>query len=169
MPNAVAALEKLGVQFAAEDAMPFRGIRFLDGETGLSTEAAFSNGAGLAVRRTNLHSKLVKRAAQAGAALLWGASVDLAERPYAKCGGARVNCRWIIGADGFQSQVRTWAGLNSGVRRPTRFGFTQHFEMSAWTDFVEVYWGANCQAAVTPSGPREIGIAVLSRDPQMRL
>jgi flavin-dependent dehydrogenase len=59
--------------------------------------------------------------------------------------------------------------MDSERPSPSRFGFTQHFEIEAWTDFVEVYWGADCQAAITPTGSREIGVAVLSGNPQNRL
>jgi 2-polyprenyl-6-methoxyphenol hydroxylase-like FAD-dependent oxidoreductase len=34
---------------------------------------------------------------------------------------------------------------------------------------VEVYWGARCQVYVTPVGPDEIGVALLSRDSHLRL
>jgi flavin-dependent dehydrogenase len=34
---------------------------------------------------------------------------------------------------------------------------------------VEVYWGARCQIYVTPVGSDEVGIALLSRDPHLRL
>jgi flavin-dependent dehydrogenase len=38
-----------------------------------------------------------------------------------------------------------------------------------WTDFVEVHWGPRCQVYVTPVSQDEIGVALLSRDSQLRL
>ena len=181
MPDAVAALHALGVRFSGGEAIPFRGIRFLDGRTGLSTEALFPRGTGLAVRRTALHAKLAARAAEVGAVIHWGARITLLDRGKLLCDGRETQSSWIIGADGLQSQVRRWAGLQparrEGVRavlaarckKQKRFGFRQHFRMAPWTDLVEVYWGASCQIAVTPTAPDEVGLAMISRNPAMRI
>jgi flavin-dependent dehydrogenase len=188
MPDAVAALQALGVRFSASEAISFRGIRFLDGRTGLSTEALFPQGVGLAVRRTALHAKLAARAAETGAVIHWGARVTLLDRGKLLCDGREVQSGWVIGADGLQSQVRRWAGLQpsrrEGVRavpvypeprraarcrKRERFGFRRHFGVAPWSDFVEVYWGSSCQIAVTPIAPDEVGLAMISRDPAMRV
>jgi flavin-dependent dehydrogenase len=168
-PNAVAALQALGVRFAEGEAVPFTGIRFLDGRTGLSTEARFPSGFGLSVRRTTLHRKLVERAAEVGAEIHWGARVDLLDRGQVACGSCNAEGAWIIGADGLQSRVRKWAGLHPSRRELQRFGFRQHFCVRPWTDFVEVYWGLSCQIAVTPSSSGEVGVAVISRNPNLRI
>jgi flavin-dependent dehydrogenase len=171
MPDAVATLHSLGVRFAAGEAMPFRGIRFLDGCTGLSTEALFPHGVGLAVRRTALHAKLAERAAKVGVVLRWGARVTLLEQGKVACDGSETGSRWIIGADGLHSRVRKWAGLQPARLRTERkrFGFRQHFRVAPWTDVVEVYWGADCQIAVTPTASQEVGLALLSRHPSLRM
>ena len=169
MPDAVAALRKLGVRFSPGEAFPFRGIRFLDGRSGLSTEALFPQGAGLAVRRTTLHSRLAERASGLGAAIHWGGRVTLPGAGRLLCDGREVRSRWIVGADGLQSRLRTWAGLQPGRRERTRYGFRQHFRAAPWTDLVEVYWGDGCQIAVTPTAPDEVGLAMVSRNSQMRI
>lgn len=169
MPDGVAALHALGVRFATGEAVPFRGIRFLDGRTGLSTESLFPQGTGMAVRRTVLHARLAERAAEVGAALRWGARVTLHERGKLLCDDREVDSRWIVGADGLRSRVRQWAGLQPPRRERKRFGFRRHFRVAPWTDFVEVYWGAHCQIAVTPTSPHEVGLAMLSRHPAMRM
>jgi flavin-dependent dehydrogenase len=78
-------------------------------------------------------------------------------------GGRTIRSRWIVGADGFHSRVRQWAGLGppawSGVRR---IGIRQHYRIRPWTDFVEVYWRKDCQAYVTPIGANEVCVAVVS-------
>ncbi len=54
MPDGVAALREFGVELTAGDGVPFRGIRFLDGE--LQAEACFPNSeCGFGIRRTRLH------------------------------------------------------------------------------------------------------------------
>ncbi len=169
MPDAVAALRKLGVRFSPGEAFPFRGIRFLDGRSGLSTEALFPQGAGLAVRRTTLHSRLAERASGLGAAIHWGGCVTLPGAGRLLCDGREVRSRWIVGADGLQSRLRTWAGLQPGHRERTRYGFRQHFLAAPWTDLVEVYWGDGCQIAVTPTAPDEVGLAMVTRNSQMRM
>src|SRR3990172_1800585 len=100
LPGAVAALHSLGVRFSPGEAIPFRGIRFLDGLTGISTQAEFPQGVGLAVRRTVLHAKLAERAAEAGAVVKWGAQVTPLGGGRVACDGSEIQSRWIIGADG---------------------------------------------------------------------
>jgi flavin-dependent dehydrogenase len=169
MPAAVAALQKLGIHFSPDESVPFRGVRFVDGQSGLSTEAVFSQGRGLAVRRTTLHRKLAERASEAGAAIFWGAHVSLLKNGQTVCEGCETEGAWIIGADGLQSSVRRWAGLQPARRETQRFGFRRHYRVRPWTDFVEVYWGPTCQIAVTPTAADEAGLAMISRNPEQRL
>ena len=158
LPAGVAALQRLGISFSSAQGFPIRGIRFLSGN--ISAEGAFPSGCGLGLRRTQLHELLVERADQVGIRLKWG---DLRERR------DRADYRWIIGADGIRSLTAIRAGLDSVRRNASRFGFRRHYRITPWTDFVEVYWGAKQQVYVTPIGGDEVGIAVLTRDPHMRL
>jgi flavin-dependent dehydrogenase len=43
----------------------------------------------------------------------------------------------------------------------SRFGVRRHFQQAPWTDLVEVHWGPECEAYITPIGPEEIGVALL--------
>src|SRR5208283_1201048 len=167
MPQTVAELKTLGVTLGPAQAVPFRGIRFL-GE-GRVAEGAFPQAYGLGIRRTTLHQALVERAAEAGVQSLWGTRVKSLGRGEIWLDSCRVQSRWIIGADGQNSRVRKWAGLDRGRPQETRFGFRQHFRVVPWTDFVEVYWGRQCQIVVTPVTPHELCLVVTSRSPQLRL
>jgi flavin-dependent dehydrogenase len=159
MPAGVEVLRRLGVRLSGGDAFPLRGIRFLD--PGVSVEAGFRFGPGLALRRTELHQILACRASDLGVRLLWGTLVsDASKLP---------SCRWMVGADGQNSRVRHAAGLDAASRESWRFGFRRHYRVSPWTDFVEVHWGSRCQVYVTPVSQDEIGIALLSRDSHLRL
>lgn len=159
LPAGVEVLRQLGVQLSDDDALPFRGIRFLD--AGASVEARFRWGPGLALRRTRLHGILASRASDLGVRLLWGTrGSDASQLP---------SYRWIVGADGQNSSVRHAAGLDAASRESVRFGFRRHYRVSPWTDFVEVHWGSRCQIYVTPVSQDEIGIALLSRDSHLRL
>ncbi len=167
MPHTFATLKALGVALGPAQAIPFRGIRFLD--DGRVAEGAFPRSLGAGVRRTTLHQALVNRAREVGVQFLWGTRVRSIGRGEVTLDSGKVLCRWIIGADGQNSQVRKWAGLDRGQPQASRFGFRQHFRVAPWTDFVEVHWGGPCQIVVTPVSPEEVCLAATSRSPQIRL
>jgi flavin-dependent dehydrogenase len=153
MPDGLAALAQLGVRIEGH---PFRGIRFLD--TGRDACATFPVGNALGIRRTTLHQRMIKTAEEAGVELYWGVRIAL----------EAVRARWIIGADGENSRVRRWAGLDANVRYMRRFGFRRHFAVAPWTDFVEVHWGDACQLYVTPVTSEEVGIVAISNNHHCR-
>ena len=158
MPDALSALAELGIQIPAGIGMPFRGIRFVGGDT--SVEAEFPTGYALALRRPILHQILIDAAVTAGVDLLWGTS-----------GGqlSDVTARWIIGADGHASQVRKWAGLDRWRRVRERLGFRVHYRVAPWTDHVEVHWHPQFQMYVAAVAADEVMVAVLCHDPQVRV
>jgi menaquinone-9 beta-reductase len=167
MPDGLAALARLGVTLDPQQSFPFRGIRFLDGAS--TVDASFPNGSGTGIRRPYLHQALIDRAEQAGATLLWGTRVTgLGETAVMLDEGA-VECRWVVGADGENSRVRHWAGLDSGQSLSLRFGFRRHYRIAPWTDCVEIYWGAGFQIYVTPVSCEEIWVVTISRDSHLRL
>jgi flavin-dependent dehydrogenase len=79
-----------------------------------------------------------------------------------------VRARWIVGADGQNSAIRAWAGLDANRTFSLRFGFRRHFRVQPWTDHVEVHWGERCQVYVTPVAEDEICVALISRDRRVR-
>ncbi|MEO7145492.1 MAG: FAD-dependent monooxygenase [Bryobacteraceae bacterium] len=171
MPDAVAALRTLGVAIHPERSFPFRGIRFAGSEPAStqSVDADFPRGHGIGVRRTTLHPLLIERAVQAGVRLLWESPVtEIGDRGVTVC-GRFVRSEWVVGADGQNSRVRRWAALDQFRRRANRFGFRRHYRIRPWSDYVEIYWGADCQLYVTPVAPEEVCLAVLARDPHLRL
>ncbi len=167
MPQSVAALKSLGVALGPAQAVPFHGIRFV-GEGRIAT-GAFPEGYGLGIRRTTLHAALVKRAEEVAVRSLWAARVTNIENGKVSLDSGKVLCRWIVGADGQNSLVRKWAGLDPKRKPELRFGFRQHFRVAPWTEFVDVHWGRDCQIVVTPTTPDEVCLAVTSRSPQLRL
>jgi 2-polyprenyl-6-methoxyphenol hydroxylase-like FAD-dependent oxidoreductase len=80
-----------------------------------------------------------------------------------------VECRWVVGADGENSRVREWAALDQTRSVSRRFGFRRHYQISPWTDCVEIHWGPGCQIYVTPMSPREVCVVMISRDSHLRL
>jgi flavin-dependent dehydrogenase len=159
LPAAPAALAQLGVSLDRQTGFPFRGIRFVG--DGASVEASFPSGTGWGVRRTRLHQMLVDRASELGVRLLWGTCVT---NP-----AEIATCRWIVGADGQSSRIRRMSGLDPASKESSRFGFRRHYQVTPWTDCVEVHWASRCQIYVTPVGVSEVGIALLTRDSQQRV
>lgn len=148
MPDAIAAAQRIGIVLPDGEVFRFRGICF-HGE-GKSVAADFPDGYGIGFRRTILHGHLVDQADRAGAELLLSASLTGIERDCVRVNGRSISTRWIIGADGSRSRVRRWAGLDRFRRNSQRFAYRQHFTRKAWTEFMEIYWGDDCQIYVTP-------------------
>lgn len=168
LPDGVAALERLGIQLLVSDSEPFRGIRFLSAE--LSADAPFPGGAsGVAVRRTTLHHQMIERAEQLGARLLWHMPVTGISSDGVHLGDRFVRARWIVGADGSNSRVRRWAGLDRGRRPRLRFAFRKHYRVAPWTDHMELYWGTHCQGYATAVSRDQVCVALASHDPSLRL
>jgi menaquinone-9 beta-reductase len=167
LPGTLAALRELGVTLHTGEGQVFRGIRFVD--TATTAEASFSGERGIGVRRTLLHQKMVERARECGVELLWNTPVTGLSHDGAFLAGRVIPAKWIIGADGIHSRVRRWCGLDASLRGDVRFAQRRHYRVKSWTDCVEVHWGRKMQAYVTPIGNDETCVALISRDPRMRL
>ena len=172
MPDGVAALRQLGIKIPANEAYPFRGIRFVS--DGKRAEAVFPRGTAYGIRRTHLHRIMVEHAASLGVEMLWQTAVTGLHPQGAMVAGELVRARWVVGADGTSSRVRKWAELdppkqNPRRRKNLRFAFRRHYRIPPWTDFMELHWGRNCQAYVTPVGREEVCVALISSSPKLRL
>jgi flavin-dependent dehydrogenase len=167
MPDSFAALRRLGVRLDPEQSFPFRGVRFHG--AGVSVGATFPSEQGVGIRRTRLHELLIDRAREAGVTMLWVTRVNGLSGESVLLDGAAVSCRWLVGADGQNSRVRRWAGLNAARYESTRYGFRRHYHVAPWTDHMEIYWGSGCQMYVTPVSSQEVCAAVISRDSHLRL
>lgn len=168
MPDGLAALERLGLQLPVAEAFSFRGIRFLSRE--LSTDALFpAGGFGLATRRTVLHRLMTERATQVGTELLWGRAATGISADGVHVGKDVVRARWIIGADGSNSRLRRWAGLEVSYLPRLRYAFRRHYRVAPWTDHMEVHWGERCQGYATAVSDEHVCVAIASHDPSLRL
>ncbi len=167
MPDSLAAAARLGIVIPPDAGRAFRGIRFLGADG--SVAGAFPEGEGLGVRRTTLHPILVAEAERAGVQLMWATPVTGLRDGAVQLGRHAMGARWVVGADGGQSLVRQWAGLD-GVRRASRrFGFRRHYAVAPWTDYMEIHWGRGCQFYVTPVAASEVCVVLMSRDPHLRI
>ncbi len=168
MPDAVAAVQELGVALPAANSFPVRGVRFLS--SGLSAEADFpSDRESLSIRRIVLHDLLTEHAAELGVDLLWQSAVTQISGDVVCLGDRKIRASWIVGADGSNSRVRKWANLESHLSTGLRYSFRRHYRVTPWTDRMEIYWGKRSQGYMTAVNGEEICVAVASRQPELRL
>jgi flavin-dependent dehydrogenase len=167
MPDGVSALEELGVSIPAGTGFSFPGIRFLDGNHSVAAE--FPGRSALGLRRTALHDLLRAEAVRAGAAIYWGIKRVRFVDGKLDAEGKIFSPRLIVAADGLQSAIRRAAGLDESPAAEIRYGFRRHYPIAPWTRYMELLWGKRAQLYVTPISDGEIGVAVLSREPKMRL
>lgn len=166
LPHGLAHLGALNVvgNLNVHESHLFCGIRFRTAG-GAIASARFAEGPGLGIRRLNLSRALAQTARSLSCLEIRetkvlgfstssiGVEVDLP--------GKRVTASLLIGADGLNSRVRRWAGLEGGFGRRRRFGTRQHFQIAPWSDHVEVFFGHNVEAYVTPCGADAVGVAFL--------
>lgn len=171
MPDSQSALLRVGVPIDVSIGHTFRGIRFVDG--GASAAADFPEGDGVGVRRVRLHEVLIAACERAGVRMLWEARVtgfeDGLTAARVSMDGHALRTQWIVGADGQNSQVRRWAGLESVRGESFRYGFRRHYRIAPWSRYMELHWGPRCQIYVTPVAHDEVCVALISRDPKLRL
>ncbi|MDQ1694548.1 MAG: hypothetical protein QOH85_2083 [Acidobacteriaceae bacterium] len=158
MPNALSALAGLGVTVDAAEAAPFAGIRVIGSDK--RAEACFTRGTGYGIRRTVLHDLLRVRAEELGVQMDWGTRITGLDGDVLALDARRIRARWIVGADGLQSRIRRWAGLDHGRVLSRRIGLRRHYGMAPWSRFVEIYWSDHAQAYVTPVGPEQVCVVI---------
>jgi menaquinone-9 beta-reductase len=172
MPDGVEALRQLGITIPEGQAYPFRGIRFVSDAA--KAEAEFPRGTAYGIRRTDLHRVMLDHASACGVHMLWQAAVTGLHPEGALVAGELVRARWVVGADGTSSRVRSWArldrhDLDETPKKNLRFAFRRHYRVAPWTAFMELYWGRHCQVYVTPVGREEVCVALISSSQRLRL
>ncbi len=163
MPGALAALGRLGVDPAGH---PLRGIRYQDARRAVTHR--YRSALGRGVRRTVLHDALRARAAEVGVETRALRVDQIAQYDdHIEAGGMRA--RWLIGADGLHSTVRSLAGLEKPARTSTRgrrrFGVRQHFAVAPWSDLVDVTYLPGAELYITPVDDHTVGVAMLAPRP----
>jgi flavin-dependent dehydrogenase len=157
MPGGLAELTSLGVEPAG---MPFHGITYLSEQR--RAQARFRSGPGRGVRRTTLHAALAARAKEQDTDWI-RTKVTSVQQDAHGVSAAGVRAKWMVGADGLHSQVRRAVGITATAGKPRRYGVRWHYQVPAWSEFVEVYWSRLGEAYVTPVEPDLVGVAILSR------
>lgn len=167
MPHGVTCLHKLGASsfIAGSDYSPFRGIRY-HSPLGLVAEGTFHDGTGWGMQRLVLSEALLQTARRLPSLTICEETsaypVEQTEKHIVTViGKEKVTARFLVGADGLNSQVRRWAGLEGRKPFRQRWGTSQHFHLPPWSDFVEVFWGNGIEAYITPLRSHLVGAAFL--------
>ena len=156
MPHTVRQLEDLGIQLHGK---PFRGITYLD--SARRVDAPFRSGPGMGMRRTALHAGLLDAASAAGVRILHTDIGSITQDSTSvRCG--EFEARYLAAADGLHSPIRRSLGLAQPSRGPRRWGLRRHYQMTPWSDTVQVYWAGGTEAYVTPVAEDCVGVAILT-------
>ena len=160
MPQTLKHLLSIGVDAPGLD---FVGIRYIAGKK--SVEARFGAEPGRGVRRTTLHKHLKMRAADLNVKFIEGKVRDIVQSKNSVTASG-IESRYLIAADGLHSTIRTQLDLEVPPKKGSsqRFGLRQHFNISPWSDFVEVYWLPDAEIYVTPVDAQTVGVAILGSD-----
>lgn len=172
MPHGVAALARLGLDAAALG-QPFRGIRYHAG--GHTAQGRFPDGPGYGLRRLGLDAAVAALAESTEGVRRQQAMV---RRVDGEAGAMRVHtrdgvlrCRAVVGADGLHSKVRKGLGLQRPARGRKRYGLRAHVELAQGVplpDSVDVFVVDGAELYLTPTGARQVNVAVLAEDATMR-
>lgn len=140
------------------------GIRYVQ-EDGSIAEATLPAPRGLAIRRLALSEAMLSRAKEVGVELRMPCKVIRHERQTAgvdlETSEGAIRAKLLVAADGLRSPIRRLSGLDGAPQRLRRFGLRQHFRVSPWTSFVEVYLSDGIEAYVTGAGEGRVGVAFL--------
>jgi flavin-dependent dehydrogenase len=167
LPDTIEALAQLGITTKSDQGFRLRGIRFLHGCREATAE--FLCPSALGMRRLTLHRVLTARADELGVDLKWGVKEVRLSGQTIAAGNVLFKPELIVGADGHHSVIRRAAGLDRAVYVQRRYGFRRHFRLAPATSHVEIYWHRDCQMYVTPISSDEVGVALLTTNPRLRV
>ncbi|MDA3022095.1 MAG: NAD(P)/FAD-dependent oxidoreductase [Actinomycetota bacterium] len=157
MPTAAGYLRTLDMQLTGH---PIRGITYLASDDSHRVQAGFRGEHGMGVRRTALSGALAAEAARLGVQRI-ETRVDGVTQDDRGIHAAGISARWLVAADGLHSGIRRGLGVDRPSTGNPRFGLRRHFAMAPWSDDVEVTWGRDAEAYVTPVGAGNVGVAIL--------
>jgi flavin-dependent dehydrogenase len=167
LPAGVRALQRLGAvpHLFPEDTSPIAEIRWIEPCRDVARLRLPAPG-GLGIRRTALSAALLARAREAGVEVVPDVDVTAHRREPDRIwavarGGGDVPAKVLVAADGLASPTRRREGLEAPAPRRPRFGVRRHISVPPWADAVEVHFGEDAEAYVTPAGAHRVGIAVL--------
>jgi flavin-dependent dehydrogenase len=166
LPAGVRALDRLGVLplVAPEERAPIAEIRWIE-RAGAVARLRLPPPGGIGIRRLALSAALLERARALGVEVVTGAEVTLHRREggvvLAVTADRALPARVLVAADGLGSPTRRREGLDAPAARRPRFGVRRHYAVPPWAEAVEVHFGEDAEAYVTPAGEGRVGVAIL--------
>lgn len=162
LPGALRRLGALGVRLPAGH--PIAGIRFRDAHRAELTAEGRFRSAARGLRRLALSGAMLARAEELDVPVVRHVARDLsAGASFVEVDGIRA--RYLVAADGLRSPIRRRLGLALTATSPARYGCRRHYRVRPWSSSVEVHFGPESEAYVTPLAADEVGVALLRRGP----
>ena len=159
LPVALAALDRLGLP--CPPGTPFRGIEYC--WQGQRAGADFAEGPGLVAQRLDLSRALFQEHPDNHARQRVVSIQRLGQEWQVECEEQTWKGDFLIGADGLHSRVRRELGWQlESSQRLRRWGWRTRYPVSPWNDRVEVHVGRHSEAYLSPNGPDQLGVAVIS-------
>ncbi len=151
---------------------PLEGVRF-NAYGAVACAALGSNGlCARGVRRDALDPLVLDHAEAAGVHVQRGVTVtgiiiDHRRAAGVRTSGGDVQARVVVGADGLHSRVRRLAGLD-GEAGGDRYGVSVHVQFDREVEpWVDVHFARDHELYLTPVGPAELNVALLTRKVRM--
>ncbi|NIP32236.1 MAG: FAD-dependent oxidoreductase, partial [Candidatus Dadabacteria bacterium] len=172
MPTGVEFLDKHKVLnlISPNDKREFYGVRYLPNNS-KTLEGKFKSGYGVGIRRTVLSEALYQRLNDFQNVKIYENSelLDIYMNDESvgieiKQGDNNIKYEfdYLVGCDGVRSRVRKLCGLESNKYiENQRIGARMHYDISPWSDLVEVYWKDYIEAYITPVGSNAVQFAIL--------
>jgi menaquinone-9 beta-reductase len=173
LPGALESLAAIGFDLRSDlesaESFPLHGVRFIGDSSSNDTriQCSFPDALGRGISRIALHQLLLDRAISLGVRFHWEdvlRSISPGRNLTVHTDSHTLRTRYLIGADGHNSRVASFADLAQGTTHSRRIGLRQHFAVTPWRHFVEIYWSDHGQAYVTPISPGEVCIAFVARE-----
>lgn len=161
MPGVAPLLAELGIDPPGHELV---GVSYR--QDGKSVEHRFAHRSGRGVRRTALIEALRERADALGierrSARVTDLIMNASSVSLGLAEGGRVEADYVVACDGLHSTIAKELGLiKPSTKRGRRYGLRQHFAVSPWSSFIEVYYAGAAELYVTPVDENTVGIAVL--------
>jgi 2-polyprenyl-6-methoxyphenol hydroxylase-like FAD-dependent oxidoreductase len=169
MPTGVNELKEIGLDFEIHnDYYPIKSIEYFDEHKNIKGNLP---SIGMGVFRNVLSSKLYAKAKSISAIKLHENTfvhnighVNSHSRVFLELGvdkKLRKEFDYIFCCDGMNSRTRKLMNLNKSNFIQDRMGARLHYDISPWSESVEVYWGSGVEAYVTPISNCRVEIAFL--------
>ena len=154
---------QLGVELDPCHGAAFRGIRFCDDRSTVSAD--FPSGQGIGLRRVSLHARLSIMPAKPACGCCGERMSSSSQASQRHSPGRRRAIAISLEPTGILlvcAHGQAWSEVMFLTRR---FGFRAHYRVAPWSPYVEIHWGPQGQAYVTPVSAEEVCVSVMTRFP----